>query len=72
MKLQNWLGVIVASAVLISSNSWAQKAGGTLIQIVQPEPPSLAPYLSTSGPIGLVAPKIYQGLLDYDLDLSYF
>ena len=70
MKLQNWLGVIVASAVLISSNSWAQKAGGTLIQIVQPEPPSLAPYLSTSGPIGLVAPKIYQGLLDYDLDLN--
>jgi peptide/nickel transport system substrate-binding protein len=70
MKLQKWLGVIVASAVLISSNSWAQKAGGTLIQIVQPEPPSLAPYLSTSGPIGLVAPKIYQGLLDYDLDLN--
>ena len=48
----------------------AQTEGGTLVMIAQPEPPSLAPYLSTSGPIGLVAPKIYSGLLDYDLDLN--
>ena len=48
----------------------AQKAGGTLVYIVQPEPPSLASFLSTSGPIGLVAPKIYDGLLDYDNDLN--
>ena len=48
----------------------AQTAGGSLVMIAQPEPPSLAPYLSTSGPIGLVAPKIYSGLLDYDLDLN--
>ncbi|MBO6886145.1 MAG: ABC transporter substrate-binding protein [Marivita sp.] len=48
----------------------AQKAGGTLVYIVQPEPPSLASFLSTSGPIGLVAPKIYEGLLDYDTDLN--
>lgn len=48
----------------------AQQAGGTMVLIAQPEPPSLAPYLSTSGPIGLVAPKIYNGLLDYDLDLN--
>ena len=50
--------------------AWSQTAGGTLVFIAQPEPPSLAPYLSTSGPIGLVAPKIYNGLLDYDLDLN--
>jgi ABC-type transport system substrate-binding protein len=37
---------------------------------VQPEPPSLASYLSTSGPIGLVAPKIHNGLLDCDKDLK--
>ena len=30
----------------------------------------MASYLSTSGPIGLVAPKIYEGLLDYDSDLN--
>jgi len=41
-----------------------------MVLIAQPEPPTLAPYLSTSGPIGLVAPKIYNGLLDYDLDLN--
>ncbi|WP_223427679.1 ABC transporter substrate-binding protein [Tateyamaria pelophila] len=48
----------------------AQDAGGTFVYIVQPEPPSLASYLSTSGPIGLVAPKIYDGLFDYDNDLN--
>lgn len=48
----------------------AAKDGGTLVMLVQPEPPSLASYLSTSGPIGLVAPKIYEGLLDYDKDLQ--
>ena len=30
----------------------------------------MASYLSTSGPIGLVAPKIYDGLLDFDNDLN--
>ena len=50
--------------------SQAQEYGGTFVYIVQPEPPSLASYLSTSGPIGLVAPKIYDGLFDYDNDLN--
>ena len=50
--------------------AFAEKAGGTLVMIVQPEPPSLASYLSTSGPIGLMAPKVYDGLLDYDKDLN--
>ena len=50
--------------------AFAQKAGGTFVYIVQPEPPSLASFLSTSGPIGLVAPKIYDGLFDYDNDLN--
>ncbi|MFK7941992.1 MAG: ABC transporter substrate-binding protein [Paracoccaceae bacterium] len=67
--------IIAASAcalglVLGGTAAMAQKAGGTLVYIVQPEPPSLASYLSTSGPIGLVAPKIYEGLLDYDNDLN--
>lgn len=61
----------IGLALLMSSKlAFAQQSGGNLVYIVQPEPPSLAPYLSTSGPIGLVAPKIYQGLLDYDLDLN--
>jgi len=61
---------LLLALLLMPVSGFAQKAGGTFVYIVQPEPPSLAPYLSTSGPIGLVAPKIYQGLLDYDLDLN--
>lgn len=46
------------------------KNGGTLIMLVLPEPPTLASYISTSGPIGQVATKIYDGLLEYDYDLN--
>ena len=46
------------------------EAGGTLIMVVQPEPPTLASYLSTSGPIGQVTTKVYDGLLEYDFDLK--
>ena len=48
----------------------AQKAGGTLVQITQPEPPNLAPYISTSAPISQVTAKVYDGLLEYDFDLK--
>ena len=60
----------MAAGLFASGHAFSQTAGGTMVMIAQPEPPSLAPYLSTSGPIGLVAPKIYNGLLDYDLDLN--
>ena len=48
----------------------AAKEGGTMVMLVQPEPPSLASYLSTSGPIGMVTSKVYDGLLEYDLELQ--
>ena len=48
----------------------AQKRGGTLVMLVQPEPPTLASYLSTSGPIGQVSSKVYEGLLEYDFNLK--
>ncbi len=63
-------GACLAIGLMASTQVLSQSAGGTLVMIAQPEPPSLAPYLSTSGPIGLVAPKVYNGLLDYDLDLN--
>src|SRR3989440_7925037 len=50
--------------------AFAQKPGGTLVQITQPEPPNLAPYISTSAPIGQVTAKIYDGLLEYGFDLK--
>ncbi len=48
----------------------AQKRGGTLVLLVQPEPPNLAPHVSTSAPIGMVTAKVYDGLLEYDFDLK--
>lgn len=59
------LGVALTSAIAL-----AQKPGGTLVQITQPEPPNLAPYISTSGPIGQVTAKVFDGLLEYDFNLK--
>jgi peptide/nickel transport system substrate-binding protein len=59
-----------AAFVVLAGPAQAQKPGGTLIMMVQPEPPTLASYLSTSGPIAQVSAKIYDGLLEYDLDLK--
>ncbi len=72
MTFRNWLSAVVVAGAFLATGqaAYAQKAGGTLVFIAQPEPPSLASYLSTSGPIGLVAPKIYEGLLDFDNDLN--
>lgn len=38
--------------------------------LVQPEPPTLASYVSTSGPVGQVATKVFDGLLEYDFELK--
>ncbi|GAC1422522.1 MAG: ABC transporter substrate-binding protein [Burkholderiaceae bacterium] len=48
----------------------APQKGGALVMVVQPEPPTLASYVSTAGPIGQVTTKIYEGLLEYDLNLK--
>ena len=57
--------LILAMAALPAA---AQKKGGTLVMVVLPEPPTLASYLSTSGPVGQVAAKVYEGLLEYGPD----
>lgn len=61
-----WVAFLLASPI----PALAQKPGGTLVQITQPEPPTLASYISTSGPIGQVTAKIYDGLLEYGFDLK--
>jgi peptide/nickel transport system substrate-binding protein len=69
--IKGCLGAAAALALLgLPGPALAQKSGGTLIYLVQPEPPTLASYLSTSGPIGQVATKVYEGLLEYDFDLN--
>ncbi len=60
----------MAGALLpLGTVSWA-KSGGTLSMLIQPEVPTLASYLSTSMPVGQAASKIYDGLLEYNFDLS--
>ena len=70
IRMKKALAVILltGSFVLSSFAAYAGKSGGTLSFLVQPEPPTLASYVSTSGPIGLVMPKVYEGLFDYDND----
>src|SRR5688572_6921391 len=62
--------LIAAGLILLPETSSAQKRGGTLVMLVQPEPPTLAAYVSTSGPIGQVMSKVYEGLLEYDFNLK--
>jgi peptide/nickel transport system substrate-binding protein len=68
------IGCALALCILVlPAVSHAQQArpqrGGTLVMVVQPEPPTLASYQSTAGPIGQVATKVYEGLLEYDFNL---
>lgn len=71
MRFQTLLGgLALATISILATPSLAQKSGGTLVQITQPEPPNLAPYISTSVPIGQVTAKIYDGLLEYGFDLK--
>ena len=61
--------ILMAGSLLLGgAAAHADKSGGTLSFLVQPEPPTLASYVSTSGPIGLVMPKVYEGLFDYNND----
>ena len=70
-SLALWLAVVaVVGLVLPADEASAQKRGGTLVMLVQPEPPTLASYISTSGPIGQVTSKIFEGLLEYDFTLK--
>ena len=64
------IAVIAAFSALSLPNALAQKTGGTLVQITQPEPPNLAPYISTAGPISQVTAKVFDGLLEYGFDLK--
>ena len=57
-------------AAALSTPAIAQNRGGTLVQITQPEPPNLASYISTAGPIAQVTSKIFDGLLEYDFSLA--
>src|SRR6516165_10262628 len=63
------LFVLIAASLPALAQGVAQR-GGTLVMVVQPEPPTLASYQSTAGPIGQVTTKVYEGLLEYDFNLK--
>lgn len=44
--------------------------GGTLAMVVFPTPPTMASYASTAAPVGQVATKIYEGLLEFGFDMK--
>ncbi|CAN1548568.1 DdpA ABC-type dipeptide transport system, periplasmic component [Burkholderiaceae bacterium] len=62
------------SLLLLTHKAMAQASppqlGGTMVMVVQPEPPTLASYTSTAGPVGQVTTKVYEGLLEYDFKLN--
>lgn len=61
---------MAAVGTAFSPAAMAQASGGTLVMLVQPEPPTLAGYTSTAGPVGQVTSKIFDGLLEYDFNLK--
>jgi peptide/nickel transport system substrate-binding protein len=62
----------IAMVAVLSTAAPAQEAqrGGTMVMIVQPEPATLASYLSAAGNVCPVACQIYEGLVGYDWDLK--
>jgi len=64
--------ILVISALVLAplTSVRAQQAGGTLVYLVQPEPPTLASYASSTLPIPLITTKIYEGLVEYGFDLK--
>ena len=46
------------------------KRGGVLTALIDPEPTALLSAVNVSGPTSFVSPKVHEGLLDYDFDLT--
>lgn len=61
---------LFGAALMAAAPALAQKAGGTVHVVVQPEPPLLMQALSQNGPTNMVAGNIYESLLRYDEKLN--
>jgi len=60
----------LALASPLAAQAQSPKKGGTMVMIVQPEPATLASYLSVTGNIGLITTQVYEGLVTYDWNLK--
>ena len=64
-----WIAAALLAAT-VATPAAAQQAGGTLVMVINPEPANLASHLSSGAVTQMAATKVYDGLLEYDLDLS--
>lgn len=60
----------LAATAPFSAQAQTPKRGGTMVMIVQPEPATLASYMSVAGNIAPVTTQVYEGLVTYDWDLK--
>jgi peptide/nickel transport system substrate-binding protein len=63
-------GTAASLAKPAAADAPAPQRGGTMIMIVQPEPATLASYLSVAGNIPTITTQIYEGLVTYDWALK--
>ncbi len=67
-------GAVALAGVTLASvaGAFAQepRRGGTLTAIVQPEPVTLTAAVNTAAPTQFVAGNVFDGLVEYDLDLK--
>ena len=65
------IAVGLALGALLATTAQAQpRAGGTLNWVVNPAPTALVPLTTSAGGNTDIGPKIVEGLLTYDYDLS--
>ena len=59
MKITKFMNAVMMTAAITFGGGavYAQQSGGSLVFLVQPEPPTMAGYVSTSGPDRPVRPK---------------
>jgi len=63
-------GVAAASAIGRIPWTQASQRGGTLVMTIIPEPPSMVSAFNTAAPLTVVSPKLLEGLVTYDAQLS--
>lgn len=64
------LAVLLIALLCVAGPALSQQKGGTLVMVVQPEPPILVSAFNSAGPIGVVSTKMLEGLLSYDFEMN--
>lgn len=63
-------GAAGLSLAATAARAQTPQRGGTMVMIVQPEPATLASYLSVAGNIPTITTQVYEGLVTYDWNLK--